>query len=52
VVPAQNPGMGTAKMKIDEKLNTHKHKKRDIIAIVAMENGAFCTVFSENFHKF
>ncbi len=23
-----------------------------IIAIVALENGAFCTVFSENFHKF
>jgi hypothetical protein len=25
---------------------------REIIAIVALENGAFCTVFSENFHKF
>jgi hypothetical protein len=28
------------------------HQGREIIAIVALENGAFCTVFSENFHKF
>jgi hypothetical protein len=27
------------------------HQGREIIAIVALENGAFCTVFSENFHK-
>jgi hypothetical protein len=25
---------------------------REINAIVALENGAFCIVFSENFHKF
>jgi hypothetical protein len=28
------------------------HQGREIIAIVALENSAFCTVFSENFHKF
>jgi hypothetical protein len=28
------------------------HRGREIIAIGALENGAFCTVFSENFHKF
>jgi hypothetical protein len=28
------------------------HQGREIIAIVPLENGAFCTVFSENFHKF
>ncbi len=28
------------------------HQGREIIAIGALENGAFCTVFSENFHKF
>jgi hypothetical protein len=28
------------------------HQGRGIIAIGALENGAFCTVFSENFHKF
>jgi hypothetical protein len=28
------------------------HQGREIIAIVALENGAFCTVFRENFHKF
>jgi hypothetical protein len=27
------------------------HQGREIIAIGALENGAFCTVFSENFHK-
>ncbi len=29
-----------------------QHQRREIIAIVALENGAFCTVFCENFHKF
>jgi hypothetical protein len=29
-----------------------KHQGREIIAIDALESGAFCTVFSENFHKF
>jgi hypothetical protein len=28
------------------------HQGRELIAIGALENGAFCTVFSENFHKF
>jgi hypothetical protein len=28
------------------------HQGREIIAIVALENGAFCTVLRENFHKF
>jgi chromosome condensin MukBEF MukE localization factor len=28
------------------------HQGREIIAIGALGNGAFCTVFSENFHKF
>jgi hypothetical protein len=28
------------------------HQGREIIAIGGLENGAFCTVFSENFHKF
>jgi hypothetical protein len=31
---------------------TPLHQGREIIAIGALENGAFCTVFSENFHKF
>jgi hypothetical protein len=26
------------------------HQGREFIAIGALENGAFCTVFSENFH--
>jgi hypothetical protein len=30
----------------------HAHQGKEIIAIGALENGAFCTVFSENFHKF
>jgi hypothetical protein len=30
----------------------HQHQGREIIAIVPLENGAFCTIFSENFHKF
>jgi hypothetical protein len=28
------------------------HQGREIIAIGALENGAFCTVFSENFQNF
>jgi hypothetical protein len=28
------------------------HQGREFIAIGALGNGAFCTVFSENFHKF
>jgi hypothetical protein len=28
------------------------HQGREIIAIVPLENGAFCTIFSENFYKF
>jgi hypothetical protein len=28
------------------------HQGRELIAIVVLENGAFCTVFSENFHNF
>jgi hypothetical protein len=28
------------------------HQGREIITIDFLENGAFCTVFSENFHKF
>jgi hypothetical protein len=31
---------------------TLQHQGREIIAIVPLENGAFCTIFSENFHKF
>jgi hypothetical protein len=30
----------------------HSHQGREFIANGALENGAFCTVFSENFHKF
>jgi hypothetical protein len=29
-----------------------QHQGREFIANGALENGAFCTVFSENFHKF
>jgi hypothetical protein len=29
-----------------------RHQGREFIANGALENGAFCTVFSENFHKF
>jgi hypothetical protein len=35
-----------------EKVVSKIHQGREIIAIGALENGAFCTVFSENFHKF
>jgi hypothetical protein len=28
------------------------HQGREFIAIGALKNGAFCTIFSENFHKF
>jgi hypothetical protein len=28
------------------------HQGREIIAIIPLENGAFCTIFSENFYKF
>jgi hypothetical protein len=28
------------------------HQGREFIANGALENGAFCTVFSEKFHKF
>jgi hypothetical protein len=28
------------------------HQGREFIANGALENSAFCTVFSENFHKF
>jgi hypothetical protein len=28
------------------------HQGREFIANGPLENGAFCTVFSENFHKF
>jgi hypothetical protein len=31
---------------------TQIHQGKEIIAVVALENGAFCTVFSEIFHKF
>jgi hypothetical protein len=31
---------------------TDAHQGREFIANGALENGAFCTVFSENFHKF
>jgi hypothetical protein len=31
---------------------TDEHQGREFIANGALENGAFCTVFSENFHKF
>jgi hypothetical protein len=33
-------------------MGTTTHQGREIIAIGALENGAFCAVFSENFHKF
>jgi hypothetical protein len=32
--------------------NDAVHQGREFIANGALENGAFCTVFSENFHKF
>jgi hypothetical protein len=35
-----------------EKVVSKIHQGREIIAFGALENGAFCTVFSENFHKF
>jgi hypothetical protein len=45
------------KRKVEEICHSHclammPHQGREIIAIGALENGAFCTVFSENFHKF
>jgi hypothetical protein len=33
------------------KLLLQPNQGTEIIATVALENGAFCTVFSENFHK-
>jgi hypothetical protein len=29
-----------------------RHQGREFVANGALENGAFCTVFSENFYKF
>jgi hypothetical protein len=34
------------------KLDDPPLQGREFIAIGALENGAFCTIFSENFHKF
>jgi hypothetical protein len=28
-----------------------QHQGREFIASGALENGAFCTIFTENFHK-
>jgi hypothetical protein len=33
-------------------ITTSGHQGREFIANGALENGAFCTVFSEIFHKF
>jgi hypothetical protein len=33
-------------------VDSNVHQGREFIANGALENGAFCTVFSENFHKF
>jgi hypothetical protein len=33
-------------------IEVYLHQGREFIANGALENGAFCTVFSENFHKF
>jgi hypothetical protein len=33
-------------------MSSSPYQGREIIAIVPLENGAFCTIFSENFHKF
>jgi hypothetical protein len=38
--------------KINEASNVIGHQGREIIATGTLENGSFCTVFSENFHKF
>jgi hypothetical protein len=35
-----------------ERVEISIHQGREFIANGALENGAFCTVFSENFHKF
>jgi hypothetical protein len=35
-----------------KKMKGYLHQGREIIAIIPLENGAFCTIFSEDFHKF
>jgi hypothetical protein len=53
IVPLEKLGIGLSGT-LDNRIVVTKdvHQGREIIAIVALENGAFCTVFSENFHKF
>jgi hypothetical protein len=41
-----------AGLTLNKQYSVFQHQGREIIAIGALENGAFCTVFSENFHKF
>jgi hypothetical protein len=40
--------LGSSKISLSRNVN----QGREFIAIGNLENGAFCTVFSENFHKF
>jgi hypothetical protein len=41
-----------AKLQATSTWGESTHQGREFIANGALENGAFCTVFSENFHKF
>jgi hypothetical protein len=43
---------GNTAKRIGTQSSTMAHQGREIIAIVPLENGAFCTIFSENFYKF
>jgi hypothetical protein len=41
-----------AGLTLNKQYSVFHHQVREIIASGALENGAFYTVFSENFHKF
>jgi hypothetical protein len=43
---------GETKIAVGCNVGEVAHQGREFIANGALENGAFCTVFSENFHKF
>jgi hypothetical protein len=49
---ARQPGQAIPKATSKQAKKRHLHQGREFIANGALENGAFCTVFSENFHKF
>jgi hypothetical protein len=49
IIPFWSPRAGTSESAHPK---DQEHQGREFIANSPLENGAFCTVFSENFHKF